>query len=139
MAAAVMIRRDVYAAIGGFDERFHPIWFEDVDLCKRLIDAGYEIWYDPSAAITHVGQHTLTMYNLTAVMAMWNANMIRYARKHFPRWAGFLRVVAMVGTVLRAFVRGLQPRFTRAALGHLRLAWRMARYSDESRWYDLRS
>jgi N-acetylglucosaminyl-diphospho-decaprenol L-rhamnosyltransferase len=137
MAAAVMIRRDLFQSIGGFDERFHPIWFEDVDLSKRLLEAGYEIWYEPSAVITHVGQHTLTMYNLTAVLAMWNANMIRYARKHMPRQAGILRVIAAFGMLLRALVRAADPRFIRATPGHVRLAWQMIRHSDESRWYDV--
>jgi N-acetylglucosaminyl-diphospho-decaprenol L-rhamnosyltransferase len=139
MAAAVMIRRDVYESVGGFDERFHPIWFEDVDLSKRLTAQGHEIWYEPSAVITHVGRHTLTMYNVTAVQAMWNANLIRYARKQLPAWqAAALRWIATVGVVLRGLIRAVDPRFMRAAPGHFRLAWRMVAYSDESRWYDVK-
>jgi len=139
MAAAMMIRRDVFEAVGGFDERFRPVWFEDVDRCKQLLERGYEIWYEPAAVITHVGQHTLTMFNSTAVMAMWNANLIRYARKHMPAWqATALRAFAAVGMVLRALVRAIDPRFMRAVPGHLRLAWLMVRYYDESRWYELK-
>ena len=139
MAAAVMIRRDVYEAVGGFDERFHPIWFEDVDLSKRLRDRGHEIWYEPAAVITHVGNHSRTLYNLVAVQAMWNANMVRYARKNFPGWqAATLRASAAAGIVIRGFARIFDPRFVRAVPGHLRLGWRMARYADESRWYDVK-
>ncbi len=39
--AFLMFRRDVWERLGGFDERFHPIWFEDVDFCRRAIDSGY--------------------------------------------------------------------------------------------------
>ena len=35
-AAALAVRSDVFARIGGFDERFVPAWHEDVDLCERL-------------------------------------------------------------------------------------------------------
>ena len=34
--AFLMIRRSGWALIGGFDEGFHPVWFEDVDFCYRL-------------------------------------------------------------------------------------------------------
>ena len=30
-----------WEAIGGFDEQFYPVWFEDVDFCKRLRDMGF--------------------------------------------------------------------------------------------------
>ncbi len=39
--AFLLIRRDAWQALGGFDEGFHPIWFEDVDFLKRARDAGY--------------------------------------------------------------------------------------------------
>src|SRR5262249_10592861 len=35
-AAALALRRTALAAVGGFDERFYPAWFEDVDLARRL-------------------------------------------------------------------------------------------------------
>ncbi|MSO21611.1 MAG: glycosyltransferase family 2 protein, partial [Acidobacteria bacterium] len=34
--AALMVQRSAFEAVGGFDERFYPLWFEDVDLCLRL-------------------------------------------------------------------------------------------------------
>lgn len=133
IGAALLVRRDVFAAQGGFDERFHPIWFEDIDLCRRLGEAGHAIWYEPSALIVHVRQHTLGLFTTTAVRAMFNANQIRYARKHYAPWqAGVLRGATAAGTMLRAVLRIPHPR---VALGHLRLAWRMIRHSDELRWY----
>jgi hypothetical protein len=34
--AFLMFRREAWKQVGGFDERFWPIWFEDVDFCARL-------------------------------------------------------------------------------------------------------
>ena len=45
--AFLMFRRQVWEQLGGFDERFYPIWFEDVDFCKRIRDHGGRIYYDP--------------------------------------------------------------------------------------------
>ncbi|MDQ6705828.1 MAG: glycosyltransferase family 2 protein, partial [Acidobacteriota bacterium] len=45
--AFLMIRRDVWRELGGFDEDFSPLWFEDVDFCKRARNAVYGIRYVP--------------------------------------------------------------------------------------------
>ncbi len=54
--AFLMTRRDVWERLGGFDEGFHPIWFEDVDYCRRAVDAGYRIEYVPAVTARHHGR-----------------------------------------------------------------------------------
>jgi GT2 family glycosyltransferase len=51
-AACMMIRRDVFDEVGGFDERL-AIAFNDVDLCLRIRQKGYLIVYTPSARLYH--------------------------------------------------------------------------------------
>ena len=53
--AFLMTRRDVWEHLGGFDESFHPVWFEDVDFCRRALDAGYRIEYVPSVQAATLG------------------------------------------------------------------------------------
>ena len=50
--AFMMVRRDVFESLGGFDERFFMYW-EDADLCRRAWRAGWKTLYAPSAAVTH--------------------------------------------------------------------------------------
>jgi hypothetical protein len=52
--AFTIIRRDVLQELGGFDERFF-LYYEEVDLCRRVAAAGHEIWYWPEIAVTHIG------------------------------------------------------------------------------------
>jgi GT2 family glycosyltransferase len=52
-AAALALRRAVLVAAGGLDERFHPAWFEDVDLARRLRQTGAVILYWPAARFRH--------------------------------------------------------------------------------------
>lgn len=47
------IRTDLFNAAGGFDPRFEPAYFEEVDLQLRLSKAGYKIIYDPKVVIFH--------------------------------------------------------------------------------------
>ena len=51
-AACLMTRRDVFDALGGFDERFATD-FNDVDYCLRVREAGYRIVVTPFATLTH--------------------------------------------------------------------------------------
>ena len=48
-AAALLLRREVFAEVGPLDERFTPAWFEDVDYCRRLAAAGHTIFVVPAA------------------------------------------------------------------------------------------
>ena len=53
-AAAIcwLFQKKAYRLAGGFDERFF-LYFEDVDLCRRIKRAGFEIIYQPAAAAFH--------------------------------------------------------------------------------------
>lgn len=50
--ACLMVRRDRFEGLGGFDEGF-PVSYNDVDLCLRIREAGGQIAYDPRATLIH--------------------------------------------------------------------------------------
>jgi GT2 family glycosyltransferase len=52
-AAALMVRKSVWDELGGFDSRFRPAYYEDVDLAFRARKAGYEVCYQPLAEVIH--------------------------------------------------------------------------------------
>jgi O-antigen biosynthesis protein len=52
-AACMMMRRTLFEEIGGFDERYLPTIYNDVDLCMRIRDRGYLIVYTPYAELYH--------------------------------------------------------------------------------------
>jgi GT2 family glycosyltransferase len=56
--AALMIRRDLFRELGGFDEGFTNGW-EDVDLCLRAWCAGTRVRYEPRAVLEHLESATL--------------------------------------------------------------------------------
>lgn len=81
--AFLMIRRDVWRDLGGFDERFYPVWFEDVDLLKRLREAGYRVRYVPGAVAQHVGGHSVGKVAEPSRVEWWYGSLLRYSFKHF--------------------------------------------------------
>lgn len=53
-AACLIVRRELFERLGGFDESFTPAYYEDTDLCMRIWDADYRVVYQPMAVATHV-------------------------------------------------------------------------------------
>jgi GT2 family glycosyltransferase len=51
--AFLLIRGDVFRSLGGLDTAFAPAYYEEVDLCMRLHEAGYRVVYDPQVELTH--------------------------------------------------------------------------------------
>ena len=100
--AFLMVRRDVLEAVGGWDERFYPLWFEDVDLCRRIRQAGYRIRYVPACAARHRGGHSLARISVARKQVYWYGSLLSYTGKHFSVSAGWLvRAAVAVGALLR--------------------------------------
>ncbi|MCP9470687.1 MAG: glycosyltransferase [Nitrospira sp.] len=57
-AACLLIRRDLFEAVGGFDERFIN-GFEDVDLCLKVRRRGAQVVYQPRSVLVHLEGQTL--------------------------------------------------------------------------------
>jgi GT2 family glycosyltransferase len=101
--ACLMVRRDAFESIGGFDETFF-YWFEDVDLVKRLYTIG-QIGYVHDAVFDHVGGASFANWTRPDVVVARYDGLLRYFQKHrTPTERVALRVV--VGTLggLRALV-----------------------------------
>jgi GT2 family glycosyltransferase len=121
-AAAMMIRRDAYEAVGGFDERFYPAWYEDVDFCRRLKKEGWEIYFAPKAEFVHEGGYTARALGASAFASAYYTNQARYAQKHLGS-AGSVVVRASIaaGMIGRMVARPKQARaYGRVLVGVLK-------------------
>ena len=52
-AALLATPSRLWRELGGFDERFRPIYYEDTDYCMKVRKAGLEVYYQPESAIVH--------------------------------------------------------------------------------------
>ncbi|MDQ2913782.1 MAG: glycosyltransferase family 2 protein [Chloroflexota bacterium] len=112
--ACALVRRALLEQLGGWDERFF-LYCEDVDLCRRIRDAGYEVYYEAAAEARHLGGASAPRSALFPILA---ASRIRYAQKHGGRTFALLeRVGVALGATTHLVVsqRGLRGR-----LGHAR-------------------
>lgn len=112
-AAALAVRREILAAVEGFDERFAPAWFEDVDLCARLARYGSLVYW-PLARFRHLGGVAARRLGYDRFLPMYYANSVRYWRKHRGCLASMgFRLLLFAGMMLRLGVlplRGGVPR-----------------------------
>jgi GT2 family glycosyltransferase len=121
-AAALMVRRDAYDEVGGLDEQFYPAWYEDVDFCRRLKSAGWNIYFAPQARFIHEGGYSASALGAESFARAYYSNQVRYARKHMGgAAAALIRASIAVGMLARmvARPRGMKSQF-KTMLGAIR-------------------
>lgn len=124
-AAFLLVKRSVWLGLGGFDEGFQPVWFEDVDFCRRAVQAGHRIRYVPTVAARHAGGHSVSKMPRQQGRVSWYSNLLRYGSKHFDTPAFRMVCVAvMAGSLLRG-LGGLVYGKSRGRL--LRTYWQVTR------------
>jgi GT2 family glycosyltransferase len=80
----LLVRGELLKRLGGFDEQFY-YYYEDLDLCHRIWDAGYPLVYTPAVAITHLGgQSTNVRFPIAFALDKYR-NRYRYFYKYFGR------------------------------------------------------
>jgi GT2 family glycosyltransferase len=94
VGAALMVRREALAQIGGFDEGYF-MYSEELDLCRRIKQAGWRIVYLPAAQIIHYEGKSSEQI-IAARHIRFQTSKVRYFRKfHGPLAAESLRVFVL--------------------------------------------
>ena len=81
--ASLIVSRKLFWSLGGFDEKFF-MYFEDVDLCKRIINSGKKIIYFPSVRIKHIGG--LSRQSEKEQKSQFYESQAYFFKKHLPNW-----------------------------------------------------
>jgi N-acetylglucosaminyl-diphospho-decaprenol L-rhamnosyltransferase len=102
--ASLMIRREVLSSAGLFDEDYF-LYFEEVDFCHRVQQAGWECWYVPESRVVHlVGQSTGITDTRRVPQRMpqyWFESRRRYFLKfHGQIYAALADLLWMIGFAL---------------------------------------
>lgn len=131
--AVLMLPRELFQQLGGFDPEFAPGYYEDTDLCFRVRQAGYRVMVQPKAAVIHLeGQTSGRDVSGTGMKRFQAINHRKFVR----RWASVLSQHRLSGeqpereverTVRRRalFIDDVtltpdQDAGSNAALGHIR-------------------
>jgi N-acetylglucosaminyl-diphospho-decaprenol L-rhamnosyltransferase len=112
--SCMLVRRSALEQLDGWDEGFF-LYCEDMDLCRRLRNAGFDVRYEPEAVAVHEGGASTPHATTTPILA---DSRLRYAEKHFGRGEAVLDRLALI---LRALTRIVVARGGfRVRAAHLR-------------------
>lgn len=92
-AASLLVRKDVFDRLGGFDRRYAPAYYEDTDLCFGVRSLGYKVIYQPMSRLVHnegvtagkdvqIGFKRFQTINQEKFVAKWRLVL---ERDHFER------------------------------------------------------
>jgi len=123
-AAAWLVRRTVWEALGGLDPTFEPAWWEDVDFCARLrdrlgapgfpADEGFIV--EPASRLRHCGGSSVATLGREAFFTAYYTNLLRYTARHHPGRLGLIRKGLQISLSVRMVLRPGQKKALRAAL-----------------------
>jgi len=86
--ACLLARRKAVEQAGLFDERYF-LYFEDIDLCRRMRNLGFQIWFDPRIEVFHAGG-AVTSRQMWRSRWDYRRSQLYYYRKHASRASLFL-------------------------------------------------
>jgi N-acetylglucosaminyl-diphospho-decaprenol L-rhamnosyltransferase len=81
--ACMLVRRSAFEEVGGFDEGYWLYW-EDADLCRRLVDSGWRVHFEPTAIVHHATGASGTSER---TIRAFHESATRFANRHIARTA----------------------------------------------------
>jgi N-acetylglucosaminyl-diphospho-decaprenol L-rhamnosyltransferase len=107
IGAALAIRREAFEDVGGFDDAFF-MYAEEVDLCYRLRQRGWEVHFAPVADVVHVGGASTSQQRLR-MRARRSMSALHFYRTHYsPRRVRVLSFLLGASTRLRMYAARVQ-------------------------------
>jgi len=132
VGACLLVRRSALDEVGGFDERFF-MYSAEMDLCYRLRQSGYEVWFVPDAEVLHY-EAASSSQDLFRRNVNFHESRYRFFRKHHGvapalalRWFVFGTFLFQLGEEAAKFVLQPAKRQLRRERVHL--------YSRIVKWY----
>jgi GT2 family glycosyltransferase len=115
--AFMLIRRKALEDVGLFDEGYW-LYMEDLDLCYRLKQRGWIVWYEPSVSATHVKGATSGRYRGPRQNRAFHYGMYRFYRKFYAAERHFLtNLIVYAGIGGKLAVSLMRNRLARSFRG----------------------
>ncbi len=121
--SCMLIKRDVYEALGGLDESLF-MYCEEFEFCTRALREGWETWYVSDAEVIHLGEGASDESLRWAIPLRWHSALSVYGRYRSTGWVLALRFTAMLnlladfaGVVAASFAGKLRGSFSERMRG----------------------
>jgi N-acetylglucosaminyl-diphospho-decaprenol L-rhamnosyltransferase len=125
IGAFFLVRRDLFARLGGFDTRYF-VYYEEVDFSLRALREGFGSYFLKEATVQHTANVSSILTSRSWMLYHSLRSRLIYARRHWPRWQAVLLAVLTFGVefpgrLVRALLRrsGSDLSATASAYGML--------------------
>lgn len=127
LGAALMVRAETLAQVGSFDERFF-MYCEEIDLCRRIWAAGWQIYCVPDAVIVHLEGQSTRQFRDRMFVALWRSRFLMFDKHESSafRWAAR----RLVRTGIRAESRRARAAYRDGSLSAIDLNARLQAYEE---------
>lgn len=125
--ACLILRRAALQTVGLLDEAYF-IYSEEVDLCHRLREWGWEIYWVPRACVLHYGGQSTGQVPAPMFLHLYRGKVLYFRKRHGPRAARLYKLIVLAAAVARLVLTPfalLEPEPRRRT--HLALASRYRR------------
>jgi N-acetylglucosaminyl-diphospho-decaprenol L-rhamnosyltransferase len=127
LGAALMVRGETLAQVGGFDERFF-MYCEEIDLCRRIRAAGWQIYCVPQAQVVHLVGQSTGQFRDRMFVALWRSRFLMFEKHEGALFIRAARWLVRLG--LWAEVRRARAAHRRGELSGPELEGRLAAYRE---------
>ena len=110
--AFMLIRRAALDQVGLFDEGYW-MYMEDLDLCYRFKQAGWQVWFEPGVTVVHEKAGTTGAHRSPRLNRAFHGGMLRFYRAHYAAD----RPMVLNGAVYAAIGMKLAASILRAGIG----------------------
>lgn len=98
--ACMLVRRAAWDQVGGLDDGYF-MYAEELDLCRRLRTAGWEVWCNPAAVVVHLGGASVRQLGTEGEARHYRGRLRYYRRHHGAAAARGLRVLIFAATAIK--------------------------------------
>lgn len=127
LGAALMVRGSTLSRVGGFDERFF-MYCEEIDLCQRIKQEGWDIYCVPEAEIVHLVGQSTGQFRERMFVALWRSRFLMYDKHRSAAFRWIARRLVRLG--LWAEARRARAAHRRGAIDEAQLQRRLAAYRE---------
>lgn len=124
--ACLLFRRLDWVRLNGFDEGFFPVWFEDVDFCRRLANLGGTVWFDSAVRVRHQGGHSVQKIEVGTRQRIWYGSLLKYASKHFRPFGRRFVALAVALVIVPRLLLTSGGDGIHSKLYSIKFIWRLA-------------
>ena len=101
-----MLRRSALDQVGLLDDQYF-MYTEEVDLCHRLAQAGWELWYEPRAVVTHFGEASSRQVREEMYLQLYRSKVQFYRKFGGRQRVGLYKALVALAYAPRAVAASL--------------------------------